>query len=61
MTFQHSPDNSTFTDITSPVTAVGGYVFDSALPQTIYRYTRVKWTLSGAGASAVFFYGFARK
>jgi len=56
LTFQHSPDQSTWTDLATSntggaVTIVGG---------SIYRYTRLRVVLGGTSPSANIYYGFAR-
>jgi len=61
VTLQHSQDGSTWVNATSALTTVGTEIVNTAsLPTTLYRYTRLNWTLSGSGASANIYYGFAR-
>jgi len=61
VTLQHSADNSTWVNATSAVTGVGTSVVSTAsLPSTIYRYTRLNWTLTGTNATSNIYFGFAR-
>jgi hypothetical protein len=61
ITLQHSQDGSTWVNATSALTTVGTEIVNTAaLPTTLYRYTRLNWTLSGANASANIYFGFAR-
>jgi len=61
VTLQHSQDGSTWVNATSALTTVGTEIVNTAaLPTTLYRYTRLNWTLSGANASANIYFGFAR-